>query len=84
MKHGFWITRDPQGDRAYAIWLNEPTLSGTGDEWVPFEATGGRQPSVIVTESFAVRLLGHKLEPGQIEFRKLPRKQPVAVLTAAG
>jgi hypothetical protein len=75
MKNGLWITRDPKGDRAYSVWTTEPSISDAHDEWVPETATGGRQANVVVTESFAVRLLGHELRPGQIEFRSLEPKQ---------
>jgi hypothetical protein len=68
MQNGMWITRDPKGDRSYAIWSTEPILSEAGDEWVPDNATGGRQVTVVVNESFAVHLLGHALRPGQIDF----------------
>ena len=34
MQNGLWITRDPRGDRSYAIWSTEPILSEAGDEWV--------------------------------------------------
>jgi len=75
MFEGLWITRDPKGDRAYSIWSAEPTLGTTRDEWVPDEATGGRQVGLVITESFAVRLLGHELSPGQIEFLTLQRRR---------
>ncbi len=74
MQNGLWIARDPKGDRCYAVWLMEPILSETGDEWVPDNATGGRQVTVVVTESFAVHLLGHGLRPGQIEFCSIGSK----------
>lgn len=74
MKNGLWITRDPKGDRAYSVWTTEPSMSEAHDEWVPESATGGRQANVVVTESFAVRVLGHDLRPGQIEFRSFETK----------
>lgn len=74
MQNGLWITRDPKGDRSYAVWSMEPILSESGDEWVPDNATGGRQVTVIVAESFAVHLLGHALRPGQIDFCSVESK----------
>jgi hypothetical protein len=68
MQNGLWITRDPKGDRSYALWSAEPMLTNAGDEWVPDFATGGRQVCVVVAESFAVHLLGHALRPGQMDY----------------
>jgi hypothetical protein len=66
MKTGFYICRDGLGDKGYSLWTVEPTFYD--GEWVPDSPTRGRSIYAAIAESFAVALLGHKLQPAGIEF----------------